>query len=368
MPKHTVVLAVENASAMGRGVVQGAASFAHSRGCWQFVMATMDARRHHGTDASPGSADGIIGVITPDLARAWRGRMRRYAVNVSRGRRLPGGANVICDDRAIGRLAAEYLLGKGLEHFAYAGYGAKKDQRHQAFSQRVEASGASPGSLYAWSETGELTEAILALPRPCGVLCFNDVAAVRIIEQAIAAGLEVPRDLAVVGVDNDVLINTISPVPLTSIENDFETIGHEAARLLDGILAGAEPPDEPILFPPVRVVERHSTDFPGDLHPLAVAAARTIRLRACRAVSLPEMLADLPASYRTLDRRFREAFGRPLQAEVTRARMAEAVRLLTTTRMAQREIAERTGYGDVHCFSKAFRKAMGKPPGAYRTR
>lgn len=161
-------------------------------------------------------------------------------------------------------------------------------------------------------------------------------------------------------------ISVFSPVPVTSVALDFEQVGYEAARRLDRVFEGDDPPAEPIRIPPIEVVERQSTDFSGRIDPLAVSAARLIRRRACEPRCVPQMIARLPSSYRTVDRRFREAFGRSLHAEVTRVRLVEAARLLRTTRLPLSAIAHQVGYGNTNYFNTVFRKQMGQPPGAYR--
>lgn len=365
MARRRIVLAIENASAMGRGVIQGVAEFAHGRETWCFASVTEASRFVLGQEVTPETADAVIGVIRPDIAERWPGEHRRRVVNVSRGYYVRGGANVTCDDTAIGRTAADYLLGKNLHHFAFFGIDGD-DARAQPFMQSIRRAGQTCRYLEAAVDDAALGEAIRALPRPCGILAFNDLHATRLIELAESLGLGVPADLAIMGVDNDVLVNVMSPTPVTSVAVDFQRVGYEAAQVLSRMLRGDDPPAEPIRIPPTGVVERESTDFPGELDPLAVRAARLIRARACEDVRLAELIEQLPATYRTVDRRFRAAFGRSMKAEVTTHRMAEAARLLTTTRLPLWAVAQQVGYGDTNYFNSVFSKEMGTPPGTYR--
>lgn len=364
MDRRVVILAVEKISSMGRGVIRGAAAYARGRTDWRFVAVTAADRQFLGLDVSPSAADGLIGMVHPDIAEQWRGDQRRYAVNISRGQNPTGAASVTCDDGAIGRMAADYLKGKGLEHFAYFGP-ANSGQRVRGFVHRLR-DGPSPSRIADELSDEALTGVLAALPRPCGILAFNDIEAVRLIRCAGEAGLDVPGDLAIVGVDDDLLASVFSPVPLTSVEVDFEKVGYEAARVLDGIFRGADPPAQAIRIPPTRIIERQSTDFPGQIDGLAVQAARVIGQLACEPIRVPDMLADLPASYRTIDRRFRRAFGRSLQEQITRVRMKRAAELLSTTHLPLSAIAERLGYANVNYFTTVFRNQMGTAPGRYR--
>jgi LacI family transcriptional regulator len=365
MAKRHLIFALAADMGMGRGVIMGAASYLHGRDDWvTWAVESVDRR----VIDNPGGPrpDAIIGRIPPELAAECRGRGGPVLVNVSRAHHIRPGVNVTCDDDAIARLAAEHLLGKGLEHFALYGNTAGWGRRGEAFVEAVARGSGAVRVLDAYAEPAELGPALEALPKPCGVLAFNDIHASALIRRCRQFGIDVPRDVAVIGVDNDVFVTVFSPVPVTSVDVDFEQVGHEAMRVLDEITNGAAPPKTPIRIPPTGVVERHSTDFPGLGDSLAVEAARAIRRRGCEPIVLPEMLAPLPASYKTVDRRFRKAFGRSLGEEVTRVRIAEAARLLRTTHLPPGVIAERVGYRNANYFSVAFRKHVGVPPGAYR--
>lgn len=177
-----VLLAVSDATAMGRGVIGGVAAYGHEREDWSFETLTPVAL-DLGRDASSRSFDAVIGAVTPRLAAGWEGEARRFVVNVSRARVVPGATNVFVDDAAIGRMAAAYLEGKALPGFAYFGpsnSGARAEAFVEALARpqqpvpRFDSDGAAEGSLPRW--LGDL-------PSPCGVLAFNDVDAVALIRQ-----------------------------------------------------------------------------------------------------------------------------------------------------------------------------------------
>lgn len=99
---------------------------------------------------------------------------------------------------------------------------------------------------------------------------------------------------------------------------------------------------------------------------LAVAAAREIRRRACEPITLATIVEALPATYRTIDRHFRKAFGRSMGEELVRSRINEAARLLAETHLPLRLVADRVGYASTAYFANTFSKHTGTPPGAYR--
>src|SRR5205823_10414643 len=99
-----------------------------------------------------------------------------------------------------------------------------------------------------------------SLPRSIGVLGCNDDWAHRLLNAARRNGLKVPDEIAMLGVDDDELFNTLVTPSLSSIALPLEEIGYQAAALLNRIMDGERPSAEPKLLPPVRVVARESTD------------------------------------------------------------------------------------------------------------
>jgi LacI family transcriptional regulator len=71
--------------------------------------------------------------------------------------------------------------------------------------------------------------------RPSAIFAANDVSALAAIETARTLGLDVPRDLSVIGFDN-VPESALSEPPLTTIEQPIQQMGFEAVELLIGLI------------------------------------------------------------------------------------------------------------------------------------
>jgi LacI family transcriptional regulator len=71
--------------------------------------------------------------------------------------------------------------------------------------------------------------------RPSAIFAANDVSALAAIGTARALGLDVPRDLSVIGFDN-VPESALSEPPLTTIEQPIQQMGFEAVELLIGLI------------------------------------------------------------------------------------------------------------------------------------
>ncbi len=83
-------------------------------------------------------------------------------------------------------------------------------------------------------------------------------------------------------------------------------------------------------------------------------------------LTLARVAEYLSVSERHVSRIFSEGIHESFNGYVREERIRQAAYLLTRTDVAIKEIAERTGFGNVHSFTRAFARATGLPPGRYR--
>jgi transcriptional regulator GlxA family with amidase domain len=95
-------------------------------------------------------------------------------------------------------------------------------------------------------------------------------------------------------------------------------------------------------------------------------AQEWVHMRDGRGVSLAALAIEAGLERRTLLRRFASATGMTPIEYCRRVRIARAREVLEGGETSQKEIAESLGYKDVASFTRAFRKAVGEAPGAYR--
>jgi LacI family transcriptional regulator len=159
------------------------------------------------------------------------------------------------DDELIGRIATEHLMEQGCRRIAHIrgpeistalgrleGYqSALTGKRICACPELVVMN--RSGDVDAAASGREAMRRLLALkPRPDGVFCFNDPAALGAMRAILEAGLRVPDDIAVVGCGNTNYADLLR-VPLSSVDQASDQIGDRAARLAVTLI------DSP---PPVR--------------------------------------------------------------------------------------------------------------------
>jgi LacI family transcriptional regulator len=365
-----------------RGILQGIAAYQRERRTWSVFVEEVAHQRI--PDFREWSGDGlIVNFDDRTVAQALRGIAQpMVGVGGGRGWHDPhaGIPYVATDDAAIGRLAAEHLLERGLKQFAFCGYPPTQtniwaDNRGRAFAARLREAGHACAmfrgrhtSAAHWAkELREIADWLRTLPTPVGIMGCYDYRARHVLEACKLAGLRVPDDAAVMGVDNDVVCELADP-PLTSIEQGRFQIGYTAAAMLDRMMDGRKPQAPRVVIPPVGLVPRQSTDLLYVPDRTVAEAMRIVREEACRGLQAAAVAERLRVSRSTLDKRFKQHLGRPVDQEIRRIRLERARELLARTDLPPATVAREAGYGTVQYLNTVLGKAVHCTPTEYRRR
>jgi LacI family transcriptional regulator len=381
-----VALLIETSREYGRSLLRGVIAYQRQQGPWSIFF------RPHGLDEPPPrwlrqwQGDGI-------LARINNRRMAEALAHcnvpvVDLRLALPdlclGNRNIVqsitIDNREVVQLAADHLLERGLRHFGFIGLPRGQniwvDYRCDQFVQRIEKAGHScsvflPRRGYHREgsyehEQEEIIAWVRGLIKPVGILASHDDQGQQLLDACRRAGVRVPDEVAVLGVDNDELLCHLSQPPLSSIDLNAERIGQEAAALLTRLMRGWKAPRELLLIPPLRVITRQSTDILAIDDPDVAAALRLIRERARQGLTVAEVLREVPLSRSLLERRMRQAIGRTPKAEILRLQLDWVRELLAETTLSLDQIAQRAGYKHTQNMAELFKKKFGQTPGDYR--
>jgi LacI family transcriptional regulator len=286
---------------------------------------------------------------------------------------------VSADNDAVARLGFTHLWEKGLRQFGYCGLVPQYrsiDRRGEAFCGLAEAVGCGcavfparrPGlRVLDWeAEEEEIAAWLKELPKPVGVMACCDERGFQVVGACRHAGLRVPEEVAVLGVDNDPVLCEMCLPPLSSIDLDAPRVGYQAAALLDGLMHGAKPPCRPVLVPPRKLVARLSTDVLAVADPEVAAALRFFRAHACDGIGVRDVLEHVSVSQRVLERKFRQVVRRTPKAELLRVQVARAQELLAESDLSLKVVAERCGFASERYFSDALYRLTGTRPGAFR--
>jgi len=184
-------------------------------------------------------------------------------------------ACVLWDSVAIGRMAARYFLDRHYTRFAFVGdthsetYWSR--EREQTFRKVLQEAGHHFCHVYGpctaaeqldWAVERPRMEAWLkALPQPIALFAPNDRRGKQVLDACMDAGLSVPDEVAVLGVDNDEWICEAAVPTLSSIRCAPHQAGYQIAEHLDRLMRGERLPKREYLVFPTSVVTRQSTDW-----------------------------------------------------------------------------------------------------------
>ena len=374
---HVAVL-VDTSSEWGRGVVRGIKQYTHEHEHWQIFVEARGMEEHlrlpkgwqgHGIIARVGSSA---------MARELQAH-RLPVVNVS-GIELPGLSfpRVITDLHASAFMAAQHLLDRGFRHFAYFSLlGLSYVATHkEAFSHAVAEAGC-PCAVYEivpvvgaepdWNlDLGRIAEWLRKLPKPVGILTWNNSSAREVLLACEVAGLDVPTDVAVMSGTYDELLSEVVRIPLSGIQPNALHVGHLAAEMLDQLMRGKPPPSSPVLVRPLRVLTRLSTDTLAVDDVSLIKAMKFIQENSGHPIRVEEVARAAGLSRRAFERRFQRVFGRTPAHDIRRAHLELAKKLLTETDLPMPQIAEKAAFNSAEYMAYVFRDVLGKPPRAFR--
>jgi len=380
-----IALLIESSRGYGRGLLHGIADYVRAHGPWSVYL-----QRHSLYGLPPRwlrswKGDGVIARVENEpLARAITARAVPF-VDL-RGRllhmRMP---TILTDDAAGARLAAEHLLERGFRHFAFCGFVGVtySDVRARAFSKFLQGAGHDcnsylPPARWRGGDTEKMEELglvyerhladwLVSLPKPVGVMACNDARGQQVLHACRDVGIAVPQELAVIGVDNDDVICELCDPPLSSVVPNTRMIGFQAAALLQRLMTGAPPPEEPVVVPPLGVVARRSTDILAFEDGSIAAAVRYIREHACEGITVEDVLTQVPLSACALERHFHRIFGHTPKAEIVRVQVERVKQLLCETKLSLKEISQKAGFRHPEYMSVVFKEKAGQTPGQFRS-
>jgi LacI family transcriptional regulator len=270
---------------------------------------------------------------------------------------------------------------RGLRHFAFCGRAQGVhpglDLRGACFRNYVEAAGYScdvfpAASLIednSWeAEQERLCTWIKGLHKPIGILACNDERGLYLLDACRRAGVAVPDEVAVIGVDNDEFICDLAIPPLTSVDVNSEETGYHAAKLLDHLMDGGQAPAHIPTTPTRGITTRLSTDIIASDDEEVNRAIRFIRDRGSDKIRVMDVLAHLGISRASLQQRMKRVVGRTIHEEIERMRLARVKELLLKPELTIKQIARETGFSSVQYLTRVFRASVGETPARFRNR
>ena len=336
-----------------------------------------DYTQVHKWSAISNKVDGLICLVGPDRPRAQfllKMNLPMVVLGNSDEGLMGDQLRVLQDDAACGRMAAEHFLSLGFENFLTVG---KKNRtffrdRIQSFTEALGDRArviehAWIGESLAYTSLRRPIEAVMKkVPKPMAIFAPSDVTCVHVMQSAMALGLKVPEDVAILGANNDELICDFAPVPLSSVRLNFTQWGFEGAALLDKVMQGQAPEKNVPLIRPVGVVSRQSTNIRLVPDEQVAKALRYIWDHLDHPLTVDEIAGHVGVSRATLGRLFRKHMRRSIIDEIASSRLENARELLALGKLPVKEVAAACGFSTPNYFNNVFRKATGATPRKFR--
>ena len=269
------------------------------------------------------------------------------------------------DSSATARMAARELLALKLRSYAYVPWPEPRfwsEERETGFAAALRLNGYGYARFTAKTRTSDshglqkqLGEWLRTLPKPVGIFAVNDAMSALVAAAAGHSGLDIPGDIALVGVDNDELLCENTKPSLSSVMPDFRSAGEKAAAMLDRAIACPQSRPTTETFGPLRLVRRSSSNRSQRIDRDVLRALDLIRREACNGLTARDVLALFPCSRRMAEIRFRAATGKSTLKAIQEFRRSRALELMKDPRRDRNTIANMCGYTSANALANFLR-------------
>lgn len=285
-------------------------------------------------------------------------------------------SNLTGDYLGTGKMAARFFIKRMYKNFAF--YGNKdvvwSRERAKGFREEVEKSG---GNYYyfesenlngdQWSSSHiQLDDWLLSLPKPIALFACDDSFALQVSEICRINNIQIPQEIALLGVDNDELICSLSDPPISSIVLDAEKGGYEAGQLIDQLINWERVDTSDIVIRPVRLELRQSTEKYNIDNEYIQRIVNYIEENFTSDIDIDMLTTLVPLSRRSLEIKFKKEMGTSIYQFILNCRVDYFSNLLLKSRRPLFDLAMESGFIDSKNISRVFKKFKGYTPMEYR--
>lgn len=382
---HRVALLFHASKVYDRELIAGIGSYVNqTRVAWDLFLEEDFRFRLDGIEDWHG--DGVIADFDDPAVCAVLSSMKMPVVAVGSSyadeATYPAGIPYVATDNAlIVQQACEHLVEAGLREFACYSLPESPlnrwaQEREKAFEDQMRRDGLEcrihrglATSAPTWnSAASQLVAWLESLPKPIGILAVTDARARQLLQACILAGIAVPDEVAIVGIDNDTLGQNLTRIELSSVSQGTQQMGKTAAHLMHQMLGGARLGGTRVVVPPEGIQVRASSKREAAHGPQVMRALHYIRQYACQGIKTEQVAAHLGLSRSSLETYFRRELQRTVHDEILHYKLARACALLQDGELTGADIAERAGFGSVQYLNAVFKRELGCTPREYRER
>ena len=369
----------------GRTCVRGILDYAHRHGPWRCMLL-------EGRDSEQAIQPGLLGfdgIIAHNLSRDEAKAVAAANVPVvliepwpqqlARGNPLADAPYVKMNSYDVGALAAEYYLDRGYKSFVYVGETLGlywSADRRAGFVDTLAKRGFgcivydtfSARERRSWAaERPRMMRFLKGLEKPTAIFAAMDNRARLVLDACAEAGISVPEEIAVLGVDNDPIICESSVPTLSSIRTGGFRRGQMAASMLDDLMCSRPIRQRTLSIGPLSVVTRESTGYDAMRDPVLARALKFIHANAAEhRIGVADAVAAAGCSRRYAEVHFRRHLGISIHDAIIQTRLERVKALLEQSNLSIGEISERCSFARESHLAVLFRKATGISMREYR--
>lgn len=374
-----IMIMIDTSRASGRKFLAGAEKYISSIADWEVYVQPSDYLKKNPSGSVMGVSlsklDGLLVRDAIDTVRVMNLKIPKV-INDTLREIIPNSSTIITDSEHIGKTGAEHFISLGFSNFAFCGFKEFpwSRKRLQGYMEHLEKNGIK--NIFTFENEffrqhqsvigrWKVSEWLKHLPRPVCVFACNDDRAMSVLESCKIAGLSVPEEVAVLGVDNDELVCNLSSPSLSSIELDFERAGFDAAEHLNALINNKSE-NKVITVSTVEIVQRRSTDILAVEDEEVVSALIYIKQHFHKSIHASDVVNATCVSRRELERRFKKCIKRTIKSEIERLRVEMIKNKLVKTNLSIFQIANELEFTDPEHFSRYFKNTTGISPLEYK--
>lgn len=363
-----VVISLELSGTSGKRHLSGILRYVNEGHPWniRIIGSRADFNNQIVTESIRHGTDGFLCIPNRNAAEALRVAPVPVAIldypTPGLYRRRKSIAIITGDEIAIGALGAKYFQSQG----GFASYGflpatgnpfwsrlRERGYRHELAHQHQTPAIYHPGicSLGEWLQM---------LTKPAAILAAYDFLAIDIIQECKKLGFDVPRQVSVLGIDNDEIICERTSPALSSIRLDHEESAYALAQTLDRMMRSRHPLDRIHLTTSFcSVTERESTTCPTNSASLVRRAQNFIRENATQGISSRDVIAHLRISKSLAYSVFSKATGTSIHEAIVEERLKDVTRRLLQGGLSIAKISHLAGYRNPQRLKYVFKARFG---------
>ena len=385
MKAHRIALLFNANKIFDHEIIAGiAAYFGSTRTAWEIFLEEDFRLRLSGIEHWQG--DGIIANFDdPAVAEALsRCSVPVVAVGGSYAdpANYPAGVPYVATDNVkLVELARQHLIDVGLQQFAMFSVPASEEnrwaqERENAFrglmqGDQLEAEifRGCETSAQSWDEAvqGQI-DWLRSLPKPVGIIAVTDARARQLLQACTIGGIEVPEQVAIIGIDNDPLVRRLNRIPLSSVIQGTQEMGRAAAQLIEQMQHGVRLPNTRIVVPPAGINVHASSQYQLIRHPTVMRARHFIRQYACQGIRTEQVADHVGVSRSSLNAEFRQELGCSVHDVIMSFKLNAAKAALESGDGSIEEVALDSGLTSIQYMHRVFKRELGYSPRAYRDR